>query len=327
MSPRRGMLSNTKFLLFFYIVAFSTVTVWITYLYGFSCEATDKPPPPAEHSSFLEVQMLKAKLKHYEDLSEKSIQSKGEVNNLPFIYAITPTFTRPVQKAELVRLTLAFLHVKNFHWIVVEDSTEKTDLVGNFLQDCGLPFTHLHVKTNEQFQLKSTDPNWKQPRGVDQRNAGIEWLLKAHREEKLKPGVVYFADDDNTYSLQLFREMRHTRKASVWPVGLVGGLRFERPIVSSSGKVTGWYTVWDPSRPFAMDMAGFAINLSLLTSHPEARFDIRSRRGYVESSLLTSLGVTLSDLEPKADNCSKVGPEVHSTLTFPNQLTGRLTRL
>lgn len=101
-------------------------------------------------------------------------------------------------------------------------------------------------------------------------------------------------------------KMRHTRKASVWPVGLVGGLRFERPIVSSSGKVTGWYTVWDPSRPFAMDMAGFAINLSLLTSHPEARFDIRSRRGYVESSLLTSLGVTLSDLEPKADNCSKV---------------------
>lgn len=156
----------------------------------------------------MEVQNLKAKIKLYENLLARSNLQKDEepVADLPFIYAITPTFTRPVQKAELVRLSLAFLHVKNFHWIVVEDSLEKTTLVRKFLQTCGLMFTHLNIKTNEQYQLKSTDPNWKLPRGVDQRNAGIEWLLS--NREKLKPGVVYFADDDNTYSLQLFKEVR-----------------------------------------------------------------------------------------------------------------------
>ena len=50
--------------------------------------------------------------------------------------------------------------------------------------------------------------------------------------------MVYFADDDNTYSTELFEEMRTTRKVSVWPVGLVGGLMVERPKVDlSTGKV------------------------------------------------------------------------------------------
>ena len=34
-------------------------------------------------------------------------------------------------------------------------------------------------------------------------------------------GVIYFADDDNTYSLDLFEEMRYTQTVSVWPVGKV----------------------------------------------------------------------------------------------------------
>lgn len=50
-------------------------------------------------------------------------------------------------------------------------------------------------------------------------------------------------------------QMRTTRKVSVWPVGLVGGRRYERPIVEN-GKVVGWYTGWRADRPFAIDMAG-----------------------------------------------------------------------
>ena len=33
-------------------------------------------------------------------------------------------------------------------------------------------------------------------------------------------GVIYFADDDNTYSLDIFEEMRTTKTVSVWPVGI-----------------------------------------------------------------------------------------------------------
>lgn len=50
-------------------------------------------------------------------------------------------------------------------------------------------------------------------------------------------------------------QMRSTRRVSVWPVGLVGGRRYERPLVEK-GKVVGWYTGWKADRPFAIDMAG-----------------------------------------------------------------------
>lgn len=90
----------------------------------------------------------------------------------------------------------------------------------------------------------------------------------------------------------------------MWPVGLVGGLRFERPLVEN-GKVVGFYTAWKPNRPFPMDMAGFAVALQLLLANREARFDLLAERGYLESSLLQSL-VSIEELEAKADNCTKV---------------------
>lgn len=100
--------------------------------------------------------------------------------------------------------------------------------------------------------------------------------------------------------------MRSTRKVSVWPVAFVGGLRYESPKVNAAGKVYGWKAVFDPHRPFAIDMAGFAINLKLILSKPQAYFKLRGvKGGYQESSLLREL-VTLNDLEPKAANCTKV---------------------
>lgn len=44
-------------------------------------------------------------------------------------------------------------------------------------------------------------------RGVEQRNAGLEWLRKNLNEEYQLNGVVFFMDDDNTYSLQIFEEV------------------------------------------------------------------------------------------------------------------------
>ena len=124
----------------------------------------------------------------------------------PTIYAITPTHTRPVQKAELTRLSQTFLHVPKFHWIVVEDSAVKTDLVTNLLRTCGLSHTHLNAMTPPDYKLQDEDPNWLKPRGVVQRNAALEWIRQELPPNQHK-GVVYFADDDNTYSLELFEEV------------------------------------------------------------------------------------------------------------------------
>lgn len=101
-------------------------------------------------------------------------------------------------------------------------------------------------------------------------------------------------------------QMRYTKKVSVWPVAFVGGLRFESPKVSPAGKVVGWKTVFDPNRPFAIDMAGFAISIKLILEKPHASFKLDGvKGGYQETSLLKDL-VTMDGLEPKAANCTKV---------------------
>ena len=55
-----------------------------------------------------------------------------------------------------------------------------------------------------------------------------------------------------------------------------------------------------------MDMAGFAVNFKLVYNYPNAQFSNDVQRGYQESVFLKGLGVSLSDLEPKADGCTKV---------------------
>lgn len=358
-------------------------------------------------------------------------------DTLPTIHVVTPTYSRPVQKAELTRLANTLLHVPNLHWLVVEDAPRRTPLTARLLRDTGLNYTHLHVETPRNYKLRGDARDPRIPRGTMQRNLALRWLREAFPRNSSQPGVVYFADDDNTYSLELFEEvwapgtrrpgragnlakgeeacvglpdrpthcspafralfggglpvaegsrvphppsvspqlpppecgiravgegrnlgdralaakagaqvtcqgehplpagwpcsqpwpvlrrrlpwaarlpdssplqMRSTRRVSVWPVAFVGGLRYEAPRVNGAGKVVGWKTVFDPHRPFAIDMAGFAVNLRLILQRSQAYFKLRGvKGGYQESSLLREL-VTLSDLEPKAANCTKVGP-------------------
>ncbi|XP_029957505.1 galactosylgalactosylxylosylprotein 3-beta-glucuronosyltransferase 1-like [Salarias fasciatus] len=225
---------------------------------------------------------------------------------LPTIHVVTPTYSRPVQKAELTRVANTLLHVPNLHWILVEDSQRRTPLVSRLLHGAGINYTHLNVETPRNYKARGDVRDPRIPRGTIQRNLALRWLRETFSVNGSRPGIVYFGDDDNTYSLELFEEMRSTKKVSVWPVAFVGGLRFESPKVNTLGKVYGWKTVFDPHRPFAIDMAGFAVNLHLILSKPQAYFKLRGvKGGYQESSLLKEL-VTLSDLEPKAANCTKV---------------------
>lgn len=136
-----------------------------------------------------------------------SILRKYTSPELPVIYLITPTYARPVQKAELTRLSQTLLLVKGLHWIVIEDAAKPTDLVRNLLKHSGLRYTLLSVATPQNYKMTSSDPSWRKPRGVLQRNEGLKWLRKS-LDSKHDHGVVYFADDDNTYDLQLFEEVR-----------------------------------------------------------------------------------------------------------------------
>ncbi|KAL1447967.1 hypothetical protein MTO96_006541 [Rhipicephalus appendiculatus] len=99
--------------------------------------------------------------------------------------------------------------------------------------------------------------------------------------------------------------MRKTIKVSVWPVGLVGGLLVEQPIVKD-GRVVGWNALWKPYRRYPLDMAGFAVSLRLLLDNPGAQFRLRLPRGQQESYLLKQLVSGPEELEPRAENCTQV---------------------
>ena len=131
-------------------------------------------------------------------------------DTLPTIHVVTPTYSRPVQKAELTRLANTLLHVPNLHWLVVEDAPRRTPLTARLLRDTGLNYTHLHVETPRNYKLRGDARDPRIPRGTMQRNLALRWLRETFPRNSSQPGVVYFADDDNTYSLELFEEVRAT---------------------------------------------------------------------------------------------------------------------
>ncbi|CAD7087680.1 unnamed protein product [Hermetia illucens] len=237
----------------------------------------------------------------------KYYRSSARKDDLPTIFAITPTYYRPVQKAELTRLSHVVMLVPNVHWIIVEDADHTSSLVTNLLQRAGLVerSTQLSAKTPTQFKLQGKDPNWSKPRGVEQRNAALRWIRE--NTSKDDRGVVYFMDDDNAYSVELFEEMNkiQAERVGVWPVGLVGGLMVEKPILNNENIVTGFNAAWRPERPFPLDMAGFAISLDLLHKRPEAVFSFEVERGYQESEILRHVTV-LKELQPLANLCKEV---------------------
>lgn len=128
---------------------------------------------------------------------------------LPTLHVITPTYSRPVQKAELTRLTNTLLHVPKLHWLVVEDAAQRTPMVSRLLENTGMNYTHLNVETPPNLKVLKKPRNARIPRGTMQRNLALRWLRENINSSSGHKGVVYFADDDNTYSLELFEEVQY----------------------------------------------------------------------------------------------------------------------
>lgn len=196
------------------------------------------------------------------------------------------------------------------HWIVIEDAEENSALVRNLLINTGLSkrSTLLAAATPPDFKLKKKDPTWTKARGVNQRNAGLTWIKSNVQYTASSRSVIYFMDDDNTYSTGLFDEMKKIEqgKVGVWPVGLVGGLLVEKPVLDEDdNRVMGFNSVWRPERPFPIDMAGFAISTDLILNNPKAMFSYDVERGYQESEILRYL-VVVRDLQPLANLCREV---------------------
>ena len=156
------------------------------------------------------------------------------------------------------------------------------------------------------------------------RNLAMRWVLD-HGEEG---SVVYFADDDNTYDLRLFSELRLTKTLSLFPVGLVTKTGLSSPIVRD-GKIVGFYDGWISNRKFPVDMAGFAVNLATLqqaSSRRKGRMAMPFTPGYEEDGFLRQLDVKPADAQPLANNCTIVMVWHTKTHTSKGPADTNLTR-
>ncbi|KAI6224161.1 Galactosylgalactosylxylosylprotein 3-beta-glucuronosyltransferase [Aphelenchoides besseyi] len=190
------------------------------------------------------------------------------------IFVITPT------------LTQTLMHISNLFWIVIEDGNSTVPTVERMLNRSGINFTYLH--TTNKFGLPR--------RGWAQRNYGLQHIRENYANYS-HGGVVYFADDDNSYDLRLFNDyIRNVTTIGVWAVGLSGMAKVEAPHVEN-GVITKWDVIYNPRRKFATDMAGFAVHLGLIVNS-NASFGRQCIGKDPENCFLQQFKLSASEAEP-----------------------------
>lgn len=204
---------------------------------------------------------------------------------LPTIIIITPTHPRPERLADMTRFSQTLMHIKELHWIVIEDGNQTVDSVKRLLVRTGLPHAYFYTTTEYRFPK----------RGWSHRNAALMYIRKNYAFYN-RPAVVYFADDDNSYDIRLFNNyVRNVKTIGFWAVGLAGAAKVEAPDVVN-GTIVKWNVVYAPKRKFATDMAGFAINLKLVLG-TNASFHRGCVKRVPETCFLEQFGLNLTQMQ------------------------------
>ena len=125
-------------------------------------------------------------------------------DDMSTLYIITATDSaRITQLADLTRLRNTLWLVPKIFWVVVEDRYKMSIKISKFLNESNIPHVHLCEKTPDK--VKSLIEDKIKPKAVLQKNLALDWLRK--NVEVNVNGVVFFADDDNTYDPRLFEEV------------------------------------------------------------------------------------------------------------------------
>ncbi|CAL5205294.1 unnamed protein product [Lathyrus oleraceus] len=221
------------------------------------------------------------------------------------LIVVTPTYNRAFQSYFLNRLGQVLRLVPPpVLWVVVEMNSASME-TAELLRKTGVMYRHLVCGKN------STD---LKDRGVHQRNTALE-----HIEHHRLDGIVYFADDDNVYSLELFQAIRDISRFGTWPLAMLAPSKnkaiLEGPVCNGS-QVIGWHTNEKSKRlrRFHVDMSGFAFNSSIMwdpkrwrrpTSKPIRQLD-SVKEGFQETTFIEQLVEDERQMEGLSAGCKKI---------------------
>ncbi|KAK9683746.1 hypothetical protein RND81_10G161800 [Saponaria officinalis] len=254
-----------------------------------------------------------------EVLTVKSVSENPPLEIHKLLIVVTPTYTRPFQAYYLNRLAQTLKLVPSpLVWIVVEMTSQSME-TADILRKTGVMYRHLICSKN------LTDIK---DRAVHQRNVAL-----THIETHRLDGIVYFADDDNVYSVDLFAQIRQIRRFGTWIVArllpTLKGTVLEGPVCNGS-EIIGWKTR-ALYRRFHADISGFAFNSTILWDpkrwnrhflEPVRQVD-NVRKSFLVSAFIEQVVEDESQMEGFVGMCSTIMvwhlPLESSSASYPRQ--------
>ncbi|KEH36042.1 putative 1,4-beta-D-xylan synthase [Medicago truncatula] len=240
------------------------------------------------------------------NISDSQFGDESYLESQKLFIIVTPTYNHLYQAYYLHHLSQTLKLVSPpLLWIVVEMNSQ-SDETADILTSSGIMYRHLICKMN----LTNTSH-----RSILMRNVAI-----AHIETHRLNGIVYFANNDNIYSVELFQQMREIRRFGTWTVARLSkdrsGILLQGPICNGS-EVIGWHTNNESggnSKRFHAEMQGFAFNSTILWDpkkwHRPSLKPIRQLESVKEnlwvSTLIEQIVKDESEMEGLMNDCSRV---------------------
>ncbi|RLN22696.1 putative glucuronosyltransferase [Panicum miliaceum] len=250
----------------------------------------------------------------------------------PTLIIVTPTRARPLQAYHLHRLahTLRLVPAPLL-WLVVERGAATRETAA-LLRGCGVMYRHLASPDGDARRGPGRPAERPRETAALLRGCGVMYRHLAspdgdarrgpgrdHIEQHSIHGLVYFADEDNVYSLDLFQQLRAIRSFGTWPVAMLGVGKsktlLERPVCDDS-RVVGWHTNErnSRSRRFHVNTSGFAFNSSMLWDADKRAHQAWNyirlldtvREGFQETTFIEQLVEDETQMEGIPADCSKI---------------------
>ncbi|PUZ64821.1 hypothetical protein GQ55_3G173700 [Panicum hallii var. hallii] len=262
-------------------------------------EVGESPPVPA---------MLDDEADFAESTRVLPAIEESDITVKKLLIIVTITSVRPQQAYYLNRLAHVLKAVQApLLWLVVE-WPEQSYETAEILRSSGVMYRHLICRKNTTSVRKIA---------VCQRNNAIYHVKKHHLD-----GIMHFADEERSYSAEVFEEMQKIRRFGSWPVAIHVGTKYravlEGPICKGS-RVTGWHTVQtvqkkSMTRRFPIGFSAFAFNSTMLWdpqrwNRPAMDSVIvhsGGRGGLQESRFIEKLVKNERQVEGLPDNCNRV---------------------